>query len=125
MIIKETNKSDILVLLKSAIVNINMINEITIDANDLFSVTVDIATENVITEILNNSSWPVAVEPSQLVNNDDEKEMRDFCDCDSIVDGEFIIRPHLQKTNRRLIVCGSCGATHDVRPSRGNYDEKI
>lgn len=77
MKITVTDKTKMLPLLRSALMQQNLINEISLDVNDMFStIVLGLDDENVITSILNNDQWPKAVEPSLIVQSVEDRKAR-------------------------------------------------
>jgi 2-polyprenyl-3-methyl-5-hydroxy-6-metoxy-1,4-benzoquinol methylase len=77
MIIKLTSKDEIIAALKSSLSQMNMIRSLTMDVDDSFQeVVLNLDEENQITEILNNSNWPSAVDDALIANTAADKDDR-------------------------------------------------
>jgi len=76
MLIQTKDKQQILGLIRSVLVQVDLVHELTLEVNDLFQIILELEDENKITEILNNDHWPAAIDSSQIVKTDEDKSIR-------------------------------------------------
>jgi len=71
-----TEKDKMLSAMKMAMMQISLVNELTLDVSDLFQITLNLNEENKITNIFSDEEWPKAVDDSQIVKADTDKVLR-------------------------------------------------
>lgn len=77
MIIKLTSKDEIAAALKASLTQMELVNSLSLDVDNMFeTVVLSLDEENRITEIMNNHSWPTAVDNSLIARNDTDKNDR-------------------------------------------------
>lgn len=77
MIVTLTSKDEILAALKSSLVQMELVNSLTLDVDERFQkVVLNLDEENQITDIMNNANWPPAVDNALIASSDSDKHDR-------------------------------------------------
>lgn len=77
MLLEITDREKMATVLKSALFQLSLVNKLTLDVSDMFqSVVLDLDEENSISNMMNNETWPNAVDATLIAKSDVDKQDR-------------------------------------------------